>query len=131
MVLPIISATFLVPNYQPIVDRLYGWWWRCKYGSMKVWFFKDDLALDVCKHLRENTNHNSRQKYWDNRSFLPLDFWTYNIVYKVLGGIIGPCGHPSSWTFKFGCRLQSKYTSKLTLGYTSCSRCMWQFYPQT
>jgi len=81
MVLPIIFATFLVANYHPIVDMLYGWWWRCKHGSMKVWFFKDGLALDVCKHLRENTNHNSSIKYWDNRSFLPLDFWTYNIVY--------------------------------------------------
>jgi hypothetical protein len=65
VVLNIISFTFLVTNYHPIVDRLYHWWWRCKHGSMKVWFFKDGLALDVCKHLRKNTNHNSSKKYWD------------------------------------------------------------------
>jgi hypothetical protein len=73
VVLHITSVTFLVTNYHPIVDRLCGCWWRCRHGSMKVSFLRDGLALAVCKHLREDTNHNSRKISWDNRSFLLLD----------------------------------------------------------
>jgi hypothetical protein len=40
---------------------------------MKVWFLRDALALAVCKHPREDTNHNSSKISSDNSSFLLLD----------------------------------------------------------
>jgi len=73
VVLHIISVTFLVTNYHPIVDRWCGCWWRYRHGSMKVWCLRDGLALAVCKHPREDTHHNSSKISWDNRSFLLLD----------------------------------------------------------
>jgi len=73
VVLHIISVTFVVTNYHPIIERLCGCWWRCKHGSKKVWFLRDGLALAVCKHPREDTNHNFNKNYWNNKSFLLLD----------------------------------------------------------
>jgi hypothetical protein len=46
---------------------------KMQHGNMKVWFLRDGLALVVCKHPWEDTNHNSSKISCDNRSFLLLD----------------------------------------------------------
>jgi len=43
---------------------------------MKVWFLRAGLALAVCKHPTEDTNHNS-SKISSDHSYI----WTNNIVY--------------------------------------------------